>query len=367
MFSEIQPQHYIDPAIFAREQTHVFGKLWIFAGMRSLLNEPDAFLTRTIAGIPIVIQNFSGVLKAFENQCAHRQMPLQFEDYGRRRLACRYHGWTYDTNGCAKTIPDEQTLYRFSQQERSSLCLREFAVEVIGNLVFVNVDEHPMPIEQQFTAEFRAQLENISGHFSSQAIHTRIPTRYNWKLNFENVLDSNHVPYVHPRTFRPLIETELGKPAPVEEVGAVDNTDLSSLSFASTMPMSVQPWPWHAMVDRYGEADNYYNFFIYPNVNFISVGGLVFLVQQFDPIAPDRTDVRFTLMTAREKQRIGALPAILWGHLKGEKHVLDEDRVLLEALQARLHSGGKRAFHGAYEAQLRRVANVYLRLMKDNV
>jgi phenylpropionate dioxygenase-like ring-hydroxylating dioxygenase large terminal subunit len=367
MFSEIQPHHYIDPTVFAREQTHIFGKLWIFAGLRSLLSEPDAFLTRKIAGIPIVIQNMSGRLKAFENQCAHRQMPLQFEDYGQRRLACRYHGWTYDANGCAKSIPDEQILYRFTPEERSSLCLREYAVEVIGNLVFVNVDEHPMPIEQQFTAELRAQLESISGHFSSQAIHTRMPSRYNWKLNFENVLDSNHVPHVHPRTFRPLIKKDVEQPAPVEWVPDVENTPLSSLSFAASMPMSVQPWPWHAMVDRYGEADRYYNFFIYPNVNFISVGGLVFLVQQFDPIAPDHTDVRFTLMTAREKQRIGALPAILWGHLKGEKRVLDEDRALLEALQARLHAGGRRAFHGAYETQLRRVVDVYLRLMKEKI
>jgi phenylpropionate dioxygenase-like ring-hydroxylating dioxygenase large terminal subunit len=367
MFSELQAQHYIDPAVFAREQTHIFGKLWIFAGMGSLLAEPDAFLTRTIAGIPVVIQNMSGVLRAFENQCAHRQMPLQFEEYGQRRLACRYHGWTYDANGRAKTIPDEQALYRFTPQERSALCLREFAVEVIGNLVFVNVDQHPMPIGQQFTAEFRAQLERISGHFSTQAIHARIPARYNWKLNFENVLDSNHVAYVHPRTFRPLIETDLAKPVSDPAPPVVENTALSSLSFAGSMPMDVQPWPWHAMVDRYGDADAYYNFFIYPNVNFISVGGLVFLVQQFDPIAADRTDVRFTLMTAREKQRIGALPAILWGHLKGEKRVLDEDRVLLEALQARLHGGGGRAFHGAYETQLRRVADVYLRLMKDKV
>jgi phenylpropionate dioxygenase-like ring-hydroxylating dioxygenase large terminal subunit len=365
MLSEIQARHYIDPAVFEREQTHIFGKLWIFAGLRTLLAEPDAFLTRTIGGIPIVIQNLSGVLKAFENQCAHRQMPLQFEEYGQRRLACRYHGWTYDADGRAKTIPDEQTLYRFTSEERSNLCLREFAIEVIGNLVFVNVHETPIPIEQQFTKEFREQLAGISSHFSSQAIHTCVPARYNWKLNFENVLDANHVAYVHPRTFRPLIKNVAAQPAEIAPETSVDDSELSSLSFCSTMAMSVQPWPWHAMVEQYGPEDTYHNYFIYPNVNFISVGGLVFLIQQFDPVAADRTEVRFTLMTAKEKQRIAALPAILWGHLKGEKRVLDEDLVLLEALQARLHAGGRPACHGAYETQLRRVADVYLRLMGD--
>jgi hypothetical protein len=91
---------------------------------------------------------------------------------------------------------------------------------------------------------------------------------------------------------------------------------------------------------------------------------LVFLIQQFDPLAADITEVRFSLMTAREKQRIGALPAILWGHLKGEKRVLDEDRIVLEALQKQLHSGGRRSAHGVYETQLRRVAHVYRQLME---
>jgi len=365
MQSEIQAQYYIDPAIFEREQKQLFGKLWIFAGLRTLLAEPNAFLTRTIAGIPLVIQNMSGTLKAFENQCAHRQMPLQLDEYGQRRLACRYHGWTYDGNGCAKTIPDEQTLYRFTSEERSALCLREFVIEVIGNLIFVNVDKNPIPIEQQFTEEFRTQLTSISSHFSSQAIHTRIPARYNWKLNFENVLDGNHVAYVHPRTFQPFLQADAGKPEVAERETAVDGTALSSLSFSTTMPMSIPSWPWHAMVNQYGQADTFHDFFIYPNVNFISVGGRVFLIQQFDPIAADRTEVRLTLTTAREKQRINALPAILWGHMKDEARVLNEDKVLLEALQARLHAGGQPACHGAYETQLRRVADVYLRLMGD--
>jgi len=365
MQSELKAQHYIDPAIFEQEQRKIFGKLWIFAGLRTLLAEPDTFLTRTIAGIPLVIQNMDGTLKAFENQCAHRQMPLQLEEYGQRRLACRYHGWTYDGHGNVKKIPDEQTLYRFTKDERTALCLREFAIEVIGNLVFVNVDQNPIPIEQQFTEEFRKQLVDVSSYFSSQAIHTRIPARYNWKLNFENVLDSNHIAYVHPRTFQPFLPTAAGKPEATAPDTVVDDTPLSSLSFATAMPMNVRPWPWHALVDHFGPGDTFHDFFIYPNVNFITVGGLVFLIQQFDPIAADHTEVRMTLSTAREKQHITALPAILWGHLKGETRVLNEDKVLLEALQARLHAGGQPAQHGVYETSLRKVANVYLRLIGE--
>lgn len=370
--SRLEPRHYIDPAIFEREQTHVFRKLWIFAGLRTLLAEPDAFLTRVIGGIPILVQNCAGTIKAFENQCAHRQMPLQFEDYGQRRLACRYHGWVYDANGCARSIPSEHTLYQYPKPERDALCLREFAVEIIGNLIFVNLDKIPLPISTQFSDDCRQQLESISNHFGDQAIHAHILGRYNWKLNFENVLDSNHVPFVHPTTFKPLIvDAKTDVTAPVTNDVArvddtpIDETNLTALSYATTMQMQISAQPWHALVDRFGSSNTYYNFFIYPNVNFISVGGLVFLVQQFDPVSADQTDVIFTLTTASELQRISALPAILWGHLKGEKRVLDEDRVLLEALQASMHANGRRANHGAYETQLRRVAAVYLRLLDE--
>ena len=76
MKSILSPNHYLDPGIFAREQRRVFRQLWMFAGVRQLLAEPDAFLTRTIGGVPVVVQNCGGELRAFENQCAHRQMPI---------------------------------------------------------------------------------------------------------------------------------------------------------------------------------------------------------------------------------------------------------------------------------------------------
>ncbi|KND59547.1 Phenylpropionate dioxygenase and related ring-hydroxylating dioxygenase, large terminal subunit [Candidatus Burkholderia verschuerenii] len=176
------------------------------------------------------------------------------------------------------------------------------------------------------------------------------------------MLDFNHVPYIHPKTFLPLMSkrTETGDPSP--EHAVVPDT-LVAQSFASRMPLKIQRFPWHDMVQRYGEGDEYHNLFLFPNVNFISVGGLVFLVQQFDPLAPNRTQVRFTLMTAKENRRIAALPAILRGHLRSEVDVLYEDLGHLEALQANLHDGSPRVRHGQYEQRLMSFARVYKQLL----
>ena len=99
MYPGLSQLDYIDDGVFAQEQSRIFRKLWIFAGLRTLLDKPDSFLTRQIGGIPVVVQNFDGAIKAFRNQCAHRQAPLQMEEYGCRRLICRYHGWSYDNTG----------------------------------------------------------------------------------------------------------------------------------------------------------------------------------------------------------------------------------------------------------------------------
>ena len=358
--SILSPEHYFDAGIFRAEQQHIYRKLWIFAGIKQLLAEPDAFLTRTIGGVPVVIQNCGGELRAFENRCAHRQMPLQFEDYGQRRLACRYHGWVYGDDGTVRSIPQEDALYRYSAAERGQLCLQRFALRTVGNFVFVNLAASPAPLETQFTPELLAELEASSAHFSNDAAFARIPARYNWKLNWENVLDTNHVPYVHPRSFLPLLPG-MTAAADAAVPARPPATDVSDLSFSTRSTYKLDAQAWHAMVERFGDTDNYYNFYLYPNINFISLAGYVFLIQQFDPVAPERTDVLFTLMVARERKRIPALPAILWGHMKGEKRVLDEDIILLERLQQSLHTQDTRARHGVYESRLVDSARIYAR------
>lgn len=374
MLSRLTSAHYLDAQIFRQEQSHIFRKLWLFAAFRTALAEPNAFSTLELGGLPILLQNCDGEIRAFENLCPHRKMPLQIEAFGQARMICPYHGWVFDTDGHVKTIPSEQRLYSYTKAERDSLCLKRFHVKEVGNFVFVNLDTHPIPFESQFDQSLQEKIVEISSFFSAQSIHANLPARYNWKLNYENVLDYNHVPYIHPKTFQPLLMEGLSESrqpnigetesASLEKEDLPPTVNLLSQSFWTRSKMRIESWPWHDMVERYDHGDYYYNFFLYPNVNFISVGGLTFLLQQFHPTAPDRTDVRFTLCTAREKRRLPALPAILWGHLKSEVSVLHEDLQYLEALQSKLHTDASPAMHGVYENRLISAADIYLRLMQ---
>jgi phenylpropionate dioxygenase-like ring-hydroxylating dioxygenase large terminal subunit len=371
MYSILSAAHYTSPEIVAQENARIFRRLWILAGFRTLLSKPDAFLTRTIGGVPVVVQNCGGELRGFINQCAHRQAPLQLGDYGHRRLACPYHGWTYNDDGRVKTVPGCDANYGFTAKIVEGLGLRRVAVRCVGGLVFVNLDIEPLPIEAQFHAEYLARLEEVSQYADDQGIFAKFRGQYNWKLNFENVLDYNHVPFVHASTFArmiPALRPELGgtverslpPPSDFEISG-----EIRDLSYETQSAFDFPSWPWHDRVERFSDTSTYYNFFIYPNVNFISLAATTFLTQQFSPVSAGETEISLTMTIARKRKRLPALPAILWSHLKSEKRVIDEDIAVLEALQRGLFDDGLPAVHGSCETRLRAVAKVYSHLLAD--
>ena len=364
MKSALQPLHYLSSDIFEQEQQQLFSRLWIYACMKSAVDADQAFATRRIGGRSILIQNCGGEIRAFENACPHRLMPIQNQLFGQARMVCPYHGWVFDNAGNVKSIPKENKLYRYCEVDRKDLRLREFKIEIIGGLVFINLDEDPLPINEQFSDQLLTHLKSISSYFGDLSVNANIPVKYNWKLNFENVLDHQHIPYVHPKSFQPLVR----QVAPVENEEQEMYPDPSDLlidqSWASTTKMYIKPWPWHALVKPYGGENTYHNYFIFPNVNFISVGGLIYLVQQFEPVSANETLVRFDLCTARPTARIPALPAILRGHLKGEVEVLMEDVEFLERLQSSLHLDSMAVNHGQYEHRLVGFGLAYLRLLQ---
>jgi phenylpropionate dioxygenase-like ring-hydroxylating dioxygenase large terminal subunit len=293
-------------------------------------------------------------------------MPIQSAAFGQSKMICPYHGWVFDDTGLVKTIPKEQQLFKYCDLERSSLGLREYAIEIVGSMIFVNLDINPISITEQFSSELLARLNEISEYFGDVSVHQEIPVNYNWKLNFENVLDHQHIPYVHPKSFQPLVIKSKSDGNDSNVKYPLPSGLIADQSWFSTTAMRVQPWPWHEMVTPFGPKDTYHNHFLFPNVNFISVGGLVFLVQQFDPISANQTVVRFSLCTAKQVKRIPALPAILRGHLKGEVQVLMEDVAHLENLQSSLHSKSQPIHHGEYEHRLVGFGQAYLRLLEGS-
>ncbi|KAB7774021.1 MULTISPECIES: aromatic ring-hydroxylating oxygenase subunit alpha [Xanthomonas] len=378
MRSRMHPKYYLSPEIFAREQNKIFRKVWLFAGLKTLLTENNNFVTRKIAGVPLVIQNFHGEIRAFENVCLHRSALIQAGAIGCRPLVCPYHAWSYDERGRVKNIPDCDALYRMDDGEKNNLKLREFPLHAIGNVLFVNLDPNPMPIEEQFSPDFIALLENSSNAYDTEVMVTTWPGRYNWKLAYENLRDANHPRFVHPRTlaknvsFVPHVDEEQAK----ESMETLQDTSPAGLrremrrfSFggADAPIPNLRHFGWHDKVERWGEQDAYFNWLAFPNLHIASAnGGHSFTLEYHTPIAPDRTDLEIYWFSARKKRPYGFSGQVLLAQMHGSKAVVGEDVDIMERVQSALHADAPLPTQGDYESLNRLVERWYAMLMETD-
>jgi phenylpropionate dioxygenase-like ring-hydroxylating dioxygenase large terminal subunit len=223
--------------------------------------------------------------------------------------------------------------------------LQRVALEQVGAFVFVNLAEHPLAIREQFDQSLLASLEQVSASFDHEVASTLAPARHNWKLGFENVLDPGHVHYLHAKTFGRDV------PRPGAELRPTVR-GLRGLSFHQAAPFSLKTADWHGYVTPFGAPPSYHNWFLYPNVNFVSIGGYSFSLHQFNPVSAGDTEILMVQFLARRKREMFFSPAVLWHNMQAEKRILDEDIVALDRLQAGLGDSAQRAVLGPLDARV---------------
>ena len=355
----LDARHYVDEHVFQLERERLYGRLWIFAGFAQALRERHSYFARRVAGVPVLLQNTATGLRAFINQCPHRGMPVQRAGFGARALVCPYHGWSFDGQGALHAIPNEVE-YGFEPQERAGLSMIPVALRQVGELLFVNLADDPMPIEQQFAPQMLAALDGLSRHLDHRLIHASFPARCNWKLTMENVKDANHVQFLHAESLFPAMREEHANRAPPLAPGLTPAPrivrtaapPLGALSYAVKTPLDIAPGWFAPLVERYGTDNAYYNWFLYPNVNLCSINGLHFVLQQYDPVAPGSSDYHLWIMTARRKHPDTDFTALLRTLMSAERAVVEEDLQHLQALQGAFGPWSPPVSHGNYEQPL---------------
>ncbi len=345
---------YTSNEVLDTERRRLFSRIWVFAGFAQFVQKRNQYISRRICGVPIVIQRTRNELLGFINRCPHRHMPIQEELFGCRSIVCPYHGWSFNDQGELQGLPNPG-LYNFDEKECAGAGLHKIHVEQIGQMLFVNLSETPIPINSQYNESLLNQLREISEHLDNQIIYSKFPARYNWKLNMENVKDWNHIQFIHPKSFFSSIERTT--PPSVPKISGVrrDSGDASlvNLSYETRIPLSINSQWFDGLVDRYGKDNVYYNWFLYPNVNFCSVRGVHFLLQQYDPVTPDLTDYHLWMMTAKRNSKGQDFSALLASFFKSERRVIEEDAVYLSRMQNALDADyDRQMLHGDYELPL---------------
>jgi phenylpropionate dioxygenase-like ring-hydroxylating dioxygenase large terminal subunit len=374
----MHPKYYLSPEIFEREQRKIFRKVWLFAGLKTLLPKHNSFITRKICGVPVVIQNFDGEIRAFENVCLHRNALIQGEAVGCRPLACPYHAWVYGEHGEVKSIPNRDALYHIDDSEQRQLKLREFPVRIVGSMLFISFNDHPFPIEDQFGPEFIESLASSSRCYDGEVMVTTLHGKFNWKLAYENLRDFNHVPYVHRNslarsvTFTSSVDSGLA----AEGVQPLKNTrpdglraEMRRFSYGGPEGVRENPLrvPFQDMVERWGDEGAYYNWLPFPNLHIASGdGGYSFTLEHHIPVSPERTDLEIYWLTTRKKKPFAFSSWNLLAKMHGSRLVVGEDVAIMERVQAALHDRSPVPTQGAYEFMNRLVERWYTDLMETD-
>lgn len=372
----MHPRYYLETDVFTREQNKIFRKLWLFAGLKNLLTKNNSFITKKITNIPVVIQNFNGQLRAFENVCLHRSSLIQTDSIGCRPLVCPYHAWKYDSTGSVSNIPQCSKIYQFSDGQQKTLKLKEFHLRSIGNLLFINLDPDPLPLEKQFSADLIKSLESSSMHYDFEVMVTTWSCNFNWKLAYENLRDFNHIAYVHPKTlaksvvFHPVVNESLFRTTETPWSSSHPESLIDAITSLSTGGKdadihNMRRFGWHDMIHRCGEEDAYYNWLVYPNLHIASPnGGHSFTIEYHHPISPSKTDIEIYRFTAKKKNNFESSSAVLLAEMHESKLVVGEDVRILESVQAALHLDAPMPMQGAYEGENRLVERWYTALME---
>jgi choline monooxygenase len=326
---------YTDATVLRLEQQHVFGRSWQYAARLDQVAEPGQLTTAWAGAVPVLLaRGRDGELRGFVNVCRHRGHVLCDGDARRETIQCPYHAWTYALDGSLRSAPRADREPGF---DREALGLVPVSVDVFGPFVFVNPDTHAEPLADAL-GELPVLLAEGGIDVDALTFHARGESdeyACNWKVCVENFLECYHCAVAHPSLTKAIdvspdaygleirgrLSTQIGPKK--ERVGAGLQPGSHTVSGGG-------------VYDADGEVDRGQFHFLFPStvVNVmpgrpnLSIGPVV-------PRGPERT-YRFL------GYFVGPEVDAEWleGYLALDDAVGAEDRVLVEAVQRGIASGG---------------------------
>jgi hypothetical protein len=325
MFSNISPKHYFDKDIFELEKETIFQNNWIFICFKDEVSNHNDFVAKKIGKIPVVVQNINGTIKAFMNVCSHRFSILQTAEKGNRALFCPYHGWSFNKEGYPNGIPKKPLFKEFSEEDKCKLKLKEYTLELCGDLYFIHINEPKMSLKE-YLGDFYNEVESISKNKGNLIDTNKIDIKSNWKIVVENTLESYHVNLVHTETFRRLGASGLkfnftNNHSDWEADLNLDEDDPKLQKIHTNFS------------DRHIKIKGYKHYLIYPNLLISTSYGISFNFSIINPISPDETSFTSYVFLSEPKKSNAVVNMYQNSLIEFNRQVFDEDQVICEEVQ----------------------------------
>jgi p-cumate 2,3-dioxygenase alpha subunit len=202
---------YTDPVIFKEEVEIIFSRCWLFVGHDSEISHPGDFVTRKIAGRPVVfLRDKTRKVRCFLNICPHRGAQITRQRRGNAaNFVCMYHGWTFQNTGNVVGIAESMNYQGGFNAAGCNDLVAVPRLEEYRGLWFLNYDSDAESLVE-YLAGAREHIDIVmdqaQGGMKVVGEALDYSARANWKLLAENSMDILHVSTLHP-TYLDLIRT----------------------------------------------------------------------------------------------------------------------------------------------------------------
>ena len=340
----LEPRAYYSPEQHSVEVQRLFLPSWhVIAAKRELPN-PGDFKTLNLFGCPIIVRNFAGELRTFQNICAHRHSLLTHQERGNcAKLRCQYHGWEYKSDGYTAHIPEARL---FRPMDRESAKLTVVRTEQCGELLFATLDPLARSLADYLGPFYETCQQWFAGSFRF-AKSWMTTANANWKVLVENSLESYHIPVVHPLSFGV---------APSEEICRHTLAERWS-TFESDEPLAWRQWGLGFLARSMGlPATNVYtHHVVHPNLQFVN-SDMVRVIIQVLPTSPVTSEQSVWVFAPHGNRRN---PWAWWVRtimrpivVFETRRVLNEDATILGDVQRGLEVSRRRGVIGAREERV---------------
>jgi p-cumate 2,3-dioxygenase alpha subunit len=308
---------YVDPVLHRQEMEAIFSRCWLFVGHDSEISRPNDFVTRSVAGRPLIfVRDRDGRVRCFLNVCPHRGAQVVRQKSGSMRaFSCIYHGWGFENTGRNVHIAERDTYAAGFDRPGCNDLVAVPRFEQYRGLWFASFDPQAATLE----AYLGAAKDYLDVIFDQAEEGMRVvgePQEYsaraNWKLLSENSTDILHVTTLHP-TYLDLIRTNSAGTMVRRERQIGASVDLGSghavvereASYGRPIARWIPIWGDEARVEieairarldaKYGveRANRMANFarniLIFPNLVINDIMSLT--LRTFQPTAPDYMEI----------------------------------------------------------------------------
>ena len=193
---------YTSERIFELEMDRIFGRTWVYVAHEDEIAKPGDYVTSYIGLRPVIVsQSEDGAINVLLNRCRHRAAAVCRMLKGNTRFfTCKYHGWSYATDGRLVTVSMERGAYPPSM-DKSALGLFRVPVKSYRGLIFASMAEEGSSLAEHLGGAKR-YLDLVLNRSPTGKIRLKRGTHRtvyqgNWKFQAENSTDGYHGNFVH--------------------------------------------------------------------------------------------------------------------------------------------------------------------------